>query len=229
MEHTNKRYGQELLEVRTKLIEMGALVVGLIERAARCFAEHDVAGAHAIIEHDISVNRMDIEIEEECIRLLALHQPAASDLRLITAAIKITTELERIGDRVVNMCEAVAEPDALDSIPSNPEVMMLSALARTMVAEALEAFSRTDSAIVRRVMESDREFDALFSRVFPRLLASLSEPDRVGRDARLVLFSKDLNEISEHATNIAEVVMFLVDGKEIAHMDMHERRSSQRG
>ncbi len=226
MEHTHKNIDLELSDLRTKLSQMGDLVIAQIESALGCFSEHDVRGTRMIIEQDINVNRMDIELEEMCLQFLALHQPVAGDLRLIAAAMKITSELERIGDRVVNICEAVHDRDERDPATSHAEVLQMGALALAMVRDSMTAFSRADSSLARQVFEKDKEFDALYGEVFAKLTASLTkDPDRVAHDTKLAFLSKDLNEISEHATNIAEVVMFMVDGKEITHMDMHERRA----
>ena len=228
MEHTNKRYDQELSALSRKLSEMGDLVVSRLETALRAFAEHDLEAARAIIERDVDLNRMDIEIEESCLQLLALHQPAARDLRLIAAAMMTATELERLGDRGVNICEEVTAPDAQDSIPADPEVLRMGDLALAMVRAGIEAFSRTDRSAVARVMQMDKEFDALYSEAFPRIVTSLAkDSERIARDTKLAFLAKDLNEISEHATNIAELVIFMVDDKEIQHMDMHERRGSK--
>jgi phosphate transport system protein len=229
MEHTDKQFDLELSNLRAKLSQMGDTVIAQIDSALGCLSEHDVRGTRVIIERDLNVNRMDIELEEMCLQLLALHQPVAGDLRLITAAMKITTELERIGDRVVNICEAVHDRDQRDPVASHAEVSQMGELALAMVRGSLTAFSRVDSSVAKRVFDKDDEFDALYGAVFAKLTSVGKEPDRVAHDTKLAFLSKDLNEISEHATNIAEVVMFLVDGKEIAHMDIHERRTSQRG
>ena len=228
MEHTHKNIDLELSDLRTKLGQMGDLVIAQIERALECFSEHDVPGTRVIIEQDSNLNRMDIDLEEMCLQFLALHQPVARDLRLIAASMKITTELERIGDRVVNICEAVHDRDERDPVTSHAEVLQMGALALAMVRDSLAAFSRADSSAARRVFEKDKEFDALYGEVFAKLTALIAkDPDRVAHDTKLAFLSKDLNEISEHATNIAEVVMFMVDGKELTHMDMHERRTTR--
>lgn len=224
MEHTDKQFDLELSNLRTKLSQMGDTVIAQIDGALGCLSEHDVPGSRIIIERDINVNRMDIDLEEICMRLLALHQPVARDLRLITAVMKITTELERIGDRVVNICEAVHERDERDPVASHAEVSQMGALALAMVRASLTAFSQADSSLAKRVFEKDKEFDALYSAVLAKLTSMAKDQDRVAHDTKLAFLSKDLNEISEHATNIAELVMFMVDGKEISHMDMHERR-----
>jgi phosphate transport system protein len=225
MEHKHKTFHLELAELRTKVSEMGELVIEQLERALVCLKEHSVSDARTITERDINVNRMDIDVEETCLQFLALHQPVAGDLRFITAAMKITTELERIGDRVVNICEAVANGDAPDPVSTDAQVLQISKLATGMVRDAMAAFSRSDAALVKSVWEKDKEFDDLYSHVFPNLITSLAkDPERIARDAKLALLSKDLNEISEHATNIAEMVMFMVEGKELSHMDRYERR-----
>jgi phosphate transport system protein len=225
MEHQHKKFELELSDLRAKLGRMGDLVVSQVERALGCLSEHDARGAGVIIERDININRMDIDLEEMCLQFLALHQPVARDLRLITAAMKITTELERIGDRAVNICEGVHNREERDPVTSHAEISKMGTLALAMVRDSTAAFSRADSSIAKRVFEQDKQFDALYGEVFAQLTASVEkDPARAAHDTRLAFLSRDLNEISEHATNIAEVVTFMVDGKEITHMDTHERR-----
>jgi phosphate transport system protein len=226
MEHTHQNFDLELSELRKKLSQMGDLVIAQIESALGCLSEHDVRGTRMLIEQDSNVNQMDIDLEEMCLQFLALHQPVARDLRLITAAMKVITELERVGDRVVNICEIVHDREDRDPATSHAEVSQMGAIALAMVRDSMTAFSQADSSLAKRVFEKDKEFDALYGKTFAKLTATVAkDPDRVAHDTKLAFLSKDLNEISEHATNIAEVVMFMVDGKEITHMDMHERRT----
>jgi phosphate transport system protein len=227
MEHIHKKFDLELSELRTKLSQMGDLVIEQMERALACLSEHDVPGTRIIIERDILVNRRDIDLEEMCLQYLALHQPVAGDLRFITAVMKITTELERIGDRVVDVCGAVHNRGGRDSVDSHGEISRMGALATAMVGDSLSAFAQADTSLAKEVFQKDKEFDAFYCDVFSRLMTSAKDPDRIAHDAKLAFLSKDLNEISEHATNIAEVVMFMVDGKEITHMDIHERRATR--
>jgi phosphate transport system protein len=227
MEHTHKKFDLELSELRTKLSQMGDLVIEQMERALACLSEHDVLGTRIIIERDILVNRRDIDLEEMGLQFLALHQPVAGDLRFITAVMKITTELERIGDRVVDVCGAVHNRDGRDSADSHGEISRMGALATAMVGDSMAAFAQPDTSLAKEVFHKDKEFDALYCDVFSKLMTSAKDPDKIAHDAKLAFLSKDLNEISEHATNIAEVVMFMVDGKEITHMDIHERRATR--
>src|ERR1700674_2880422 len=185
MEHTHKKLDLELCDLRRKLSQMGDMVIAQLDQALGCLSEHDVHGTRVIIERDINVNRMDIDLEEMCLQLLALHQPVAGDLRLITAVMKITTELERIGDRVVNICEAVHDRDARDPLSSHAEVSQMGALAIAMVRSSLTAFSRGDSSVAKRVFEKDKEFDALYGAVFAKLTSVAKDPDRVAHDTRL--------------------------------------------
>jgi phosphate transport system protein len=229
MEHSLQKFETELREIRGSLARMAGLVAGQIEDALRALAAHDVSAARTTIERDGDVNRMDIEIEDLCLRVLALHQPVANDLRLIAAGLKIATELERIGDRAVNICEAAIHPaGAQDSIESHTAISGMGALAIEMVRDSIASFLQSDIALAQQVTEKDKEFDALYSAALPRLIAFTDQsPEGRAHEAKLAFLSKDLNEISEHATNIAELVIFMVEGKEIAHMDMHERRGSK--
>jgi len=230
MEHQHKKFDLELSDLQAKVNQMGDIVVAQMEKALRCLSEHDVRGTRVIIERDLNLNRMDIDLEEMCLQLLALHQPVARDLRFITAVMKITTELERIGDRVVNLCEAVHERDERDPAASHAEVSRMGTLALAMVRDSLAAFCQDNSSIAKRVFDQDKEFDALYGEVFSKLTASLTKgPERGAHDTKLAFLSKDLNEICEHATNIAEVVMFMIDRKDITHMDSHERRATRQG
>ncbi len=227
MEHKHKRFKLELLDLSARLAQMGDIVIEQLETALRSLTEHDIGASRIVIDRDITVNRMDIELEETCLQLLALHQPVAGDLRLITAAMKITTELERIGDRAVNICEAVHDPGERDTIGFHTEISQMGTLATAMVRDSLAAFARRDRSAAARVIKKDREFDVLLSEAFPRFVTSLAkDPGRAAHDTKLAFLSKDLGEVSEHATNIAEVVTFLVDGKQITHMDIHERRGA---
>jgi phosphate transport system protein len=228
MEHSLRKFDVELRNLRSSLGRMGDLVVEQIDDALRSLSAHDIDAARTTIERDSGVNRMDIEIEEQCLRLIALHQPVATDLRLIAAALKIATELERIGDRAVNICEAIHAPGEQDSIASHAEISKLGTLASAMVRDSIASFLRTEASLAEQVIEKDREFDALYGTTLPRLMAFTDQyPRRFAHDAKLAFLSKDLNEIAEHATNIAEPVIFMIQGKEIMHMDMHERREAR--
>lgn len=225
MEHQHKRFDEELADLRARVIEMGRLVAEQIEGALWCLSDHDTRGAHLMIDCDTGVNEMDHEIEERCFELLALHQPVAVDLRFITATMKISTELERLGDRAVKICEAVHDLGENDSVKLDAQIAQLGALVTGMISESLRAFTQLDSSLAEGVFDTDKKFAALYSTAFAKLTsASSGHAEKALHRAKMALFFRDMNEISEHATNIAEVVIFMVRGNEITHMDFHERR-----
>ncbi len=227
MEHQHKKFEQELSDLREKVGHMGGLALEQLTRALRDLTDHDVGNARSLIERDASLNRMDVEIEERCLQLLALHQPVAADLRTVAAAMKISTELERAGDRVVNICEAIHDREDDDSAAAHAEIAEMGALATAMLADSVAAFAQRDAAMARRVFATDKQFDAIYGAAFPRVVAIRSaDAAKAAQEAKLAFLLRDLNEISEHATNIAEAVIFMVVGKDPTHMDLHERRSN---
>ncbi|MBE3602571.1 phosphate signaling complex protein PhoU [bacterium] len=226
MEHQHKKFEQELSDLREKVGQMGELAIDQLRHALRDLTDHDVSNARRLIERDASLNRLDVEIEERCLQLLALHQPVAADLRTVAAAMKITTELERVGDRVVNICEAIHDREEDDAVAAHAEIAEMGSLAVTMLADSVAAFTQRDAAMARRVFATDKQFDAIYGAAFPRVIAiRTADTAKAAQEAKLAFLLRDLNEISEHATNIAEAVIFMVAGKDPTHMDLHERRS----
>ena len=224
MEHKHKTFHLELSELRTRVTGLGELVIEQFERALVCLKDHKVSDAHN--------HRAGRQCEPNGYRcgrdLPAVTCPSSAGGRRPPLHNRGNEDYYRtgtLGDRVVNICEAVADGGVHDPISTDAQVLRIGHLATAMVRDAMAAFSRSDPALVKSVWEKEKEFDALYSHVVPNLITSLAkDPERIARDARLALLSKDLNEISEHATNIAEVVMFMVEGKELSHMDMYERR-----
>jgi len=180
MEHKHKKFDLELSDLRTKLGQMGDLVIEQMERALTCLSEHDVRSTRIIIDRDSNVNRRDIDLEETCLQFLALHQPVAGDLRFIAAVMKITTELERIGDRIVDVCGAIHDRDDRDSVDSHDEISQMGVLATAMVRDSMAAFTQADTSLAKEVFQKDKEFDALYCDVFSRLMTSGKDPERPG-------------------------------------------------
>jgi len=223
-QHTDRAYEQQLSKLRASVLEMGGLVEDQIAQAVRALTEHDGALARVTIERDHTVNRLDVEIDELCLKLLALHQPAARDLRLITTGLKITTDLERIGDMATHIAERALELDAELPVEPKAESMidlpLMANLARSMLHRALDAFVREDVDLALEVCQSDDAIDKLHSQLFRALLAFMVEdPATIGRTMRLLFVSKYLERVGDHATNIAEMVIFLVKGRSIRHLD----------
>jgi len=170
------------------------------------------------IASDDRVDSLDLEIDEDCLRLLALHQPAAKDLRFITTAMKITTDLERMADQAVNICQRAIELNEEPQLKPYIDIPIMSQLSQKMMREALDAFVRRDADLARQVIPADNKVDALKNQVFRELLTFMMEdPRTIPRAIRLILVSRHLERIADHATNIAEMVVFLVEGKSIRH------------
>jgi phosphate transport system protein len=227
-QHTDRGYEQQLAQLRAAVLEMGGLVEDQIAQAVRALTDRDPALARATIERDHTVNRYDVEVDDLCLKLLALHQPAARDLRLITTALKITTDLERIGDLAAHVAERALELDAEAPIEPKADSMidlpLMANLARTMLHRALDAFVREDVELALEVCRSDDAIDKLHGQLFRALLAFMVEdPATIARTMRLLFVSKNLERVGDHATNIAEMVIFLVKGRSIRHMDIPPR------
>src|SRR5277367_1375491 len=157
LQHTNSRYEQDLSELRESLLRMGELVCDQIRSAVECLFAGDAAGAAAIAARDTEVNRLDSEIDERCVRVLALNQPAAIDLRMIMASLKITTDLERIGDQAVNICSRLSDGASRSSFNVDGDIERMAVTARSMVKSSLDALQNSDSILAKAVIETDDE------------------------------------------------------------------------
>ncbi len=186
--------------------------------------ERDSDHARAVIKNDSEVNIMDVANDEQCIRLLALHQPTASDLRFITTGLKITTDLERIGDNAVNICERALELNEVPQLKPYVDLPRMAEIAQSMVKDSIDAFMRNDVELAQGVIERDDEVDQLNYQIYRELLSYMAEdPHTIGPATRLLFISKYLERIADHATNIAEMVMFMVNGKVVRHMDKKQK------
>jgi phosphate transport system protein len=218
--HIDRHYDEELQGLRNHLLEMGGLVEKQIADAIRALVERDDEFARLIIERDRTVNRMEVQIDDLCLRLLALHQPAARDLRLITTALKITTDLERAGDMAENICERVLELCREPQLKPLIDLPRMAAIAQGMLRQSLDAFVREDTELALQVCHQDDEVDGLADQLLRELLTfMLEDPHTISRALRLIFISKYLERLADHATNIAEMVIFMVKGKTIRHMD----------
>jgi len=218
--HIDRHYEDELRELQHKVLEMGGLVEKQVADAIRALVERDPEAARLIIERDKMVNRMDVEIDDLCLRLLALHQPAARDLRLITTALKITTDLERAGDMAENISERAIELSEEPQLKPFIDIPRMADIALSMLRNSLDAFVREDVDLALRVCAEDDTIDALTDQVFRELISFMMEdPRSISRAMRTSFVAKYLERIADHATNIAEMVIFMVKGKSIRHLD----------
>jgi len=216
--HTDKTYDAQLDDLRNKLLSLGGKVETEISTSVRALAERDSALAEAVINSDREVNRLEVEIDEACRRLLVLRQPAASDLRFITTALKIVVDLERIGDLAVNISHRAI--DLNQSPPLRPvhDLTRLAELCQKQVRAALDAFVHGDAERAEAVIKGDELLDAVYHNLFNELLALMLEDPRNIRRANSLLFvAKHLERLGDHATNVAEMVIYMVRGTDVRH------------
>jgi len=216
-------FDEELQALKNRLLSMGALVEERVHDAIHALIERRLDAAERIIASDQDVNDMQIDIDERCLRLLALQQPMASDLRLITAAMKINADLERIGDQAVNIAEQAVRILAHPPLKPLIDLPRMAEISERMTRESLDAFVRKDATLARAILARDDEVDALKDQVFRVLLTyMMADPGTIERALGLILISRHLERIADHATNIAEDVIFVVEAKDVRHH--HEER-----
>jgi phosphate transport system protein len=214
----SRHFHEELEALKQTLLAMGGLVEDQIRRVMKALLERDDVMAQEVIERDRQVNTYDVEVDEQCVSLLALHQPAAGDLRFITTAMKIVTDLERIGDQAVNIAQRVLELNVEPQLKPYIDLPRMAEKAQRMVKESLDAFVARDTALARQVCGEDAEVDALKEQIFRELLTFMMEdPRTIPRAIRLILISRFIERVADHATNIAEMVIYLVEGKMVRH------------
>ena len=216
-------FEEEMQALKNRLLNMGALVEERVHDATNALIERRIDTAERIIASDQDVNDLQIEIDERCLRLLALQQPMASDLRLITAAMKINADLERIGDQAVNIAEQAVRILAHPPLKPIIDLPRMAEISERMTRESLDAFVRKDATLARAILARDDEVDQLKDQVFRVLLTyMMADPGTIERALGLILISRHLERIADHATNIAEDVIFVVEAKDVRHH--HEER-----
>ena len=200
---------KELTGLKEKILKMGTLVEEQIGAAIKTYATRDVSLGRQTIQNDHLVNAMDVEIDEECIRLLALYQPAARDLRFITTAMKIATDLERMSDLSEDICERAIELSEEEPMQSHSQdIIKMAEASQKMVIEALDAFVRGDVVLARKVCTDDAFVDELTHRVFKGLVSEMvHDPKVIARAIRISFISKYIERSADHATNLDEVVV----------------------
>ncbi len=213
-----RHFDEELEQLRATLLRMGGLAEKQLHDALQALTARDSALAERVIEDDHRVNALDVEIDEECIRLLALHQPAARDLRLITTAMKIASELERIGDLAESISTRTIELNEEPQLKPYIDIPRMGNWACVMVKESLDAFLNRDVQLAEKVLKDDDFVDDLMGQLFRELLSyMIEEPRTISRAIRLLFVAKSIERVADHATNIAELVVYLVQGKIIRH------------
>jgi len=219
-------FDEELQFLKEKLLRMAASVEDALSLAIEALKDQKEEPAREVLKNEENINLLDIEVDEICMRLLALRQPMAGDLRFITSAMKISGDLERMGDLAVNVAELALELARLPLLKPLIDIPRMARLAQAMVRDSIDAFINRDEALARDVCIRDDEVDALDDQIFRELLTFMMEdPHTVRRAVALILVSRNLERLADHATNIGEDVIYMVKGKTIKH-HIEKRRLS---
>lgn len=216
--HLVASYDADLKELKQRILTMGGLVEKMISDAIKALVDRDSELAESVIARDHEVNGHEVAIDERCLELLALRQPTGRDLRFITLALKIVTDLERIGDKCANMAKRARQLNQEPPLKPYIDIPRMANQVEVMIKEALDAFVRGDDQLAIKVCKDDQLVDELNEQVQRELYTYMIEdPTTISRAMRLTYISKSLERIADHATNIAEMVIFMVKGKDIRH------------
>ena len=226
MDRVVSHFQDELEALQSRLLEMGGLAEERVRACIDALESRDLGVVAQVMGGDEPINQLHIEIDNRCFRLLALYQPMATDLRAIVSAVKINTDLERVGDLAVNIAEAAQRYTTHPPVKKLIDIPTMGTIAQTMLRDALDAYVRRDTALAHAVLNADDQLDALKTQVFRDLLTyMIKDPATVEPALDLILISRHLERIGDHATNIAEDVIFMVSAQDVRHHPpaTHER------
>ena len=213
-----RHFQEELEQLKARLLEMGGLAEEQVRLAVKGLVDRDRDLVARVLTGDGPLNALHIEVDKRCFTLLALYQPMAVDLRAIVAAVKINTDLERVGDLAINIAEAARLYVAHPPVKKLIDIPRMATIAQSMLRDALDAFVRRDTELAQHVLNEDDALDALKTQIFRELLTyMLADPATIEPALDLILVSRHLERIGDHATNIAEDVIFLVEGRDVRH------------
>ena len=217
-ERVVRHFQEELEHLKTRLLEMGGLAEDRVRAAVESLVSRNTAAIEHVLTGDGPINQLHIEIDSRCFTLLALHQPMAVDLRAIVAAVKINTDLERVGDLAINIAEAATRYLKHPPVKELIDIPRMASIAQGMLRHALDAYVRRDTELAQAVLNEDDTLDALKTQVFRELLTyMLSDPTKIEPALDLILISRHLERIGDHATNVAEDVIFMVTARDVRH------------
>ena len=218
MDKPIQHFHEQLAALKERLLVMGGLAEERVRLSVHALVEGDPKLVDQVLTGDGPVNELHIEIDDRCLKLLALHQPMAADLRAIVAAVKINTDLERVGDLAVNIAEAARRYASHPPVKKLIDIPRMASTAQQMLRDALDAFVRRDTRLAQQVLNEDDTLDSLKTQVFRELLTyMLQDPSTVEPALDLILISRHLERIGDHATNIGEDVIFMVSGRDVRH------------
>jgi phosphate transport system protein len=218
--HTSRAYEQELRGLKARLLAMGGRCESLIQMASRALEQLDTELAHRVEDSDRKLNSEEMAIDQMTVSILALRQPVGRDLRFLVTALKVVTDLERIGDEAVNMAERTVELATQAPLTHlQPQILKMADASARMVRTALDSFVEEDEAMAREVLQADDTVDAMYGALLRAAVAFMREnPDRIEDGMRVASCAKYLERIADHATNIAEMVVFMVSGDDVRHL-----------
>jgi phosphate transport system protein len=218
MEKVVRHFQEELEQLKRRLLEMGGLAEENVRLAVKGLVDRDHELIESVLLGDEPLNALHIELDNRSFTLLALYQPMAADLRTIVAALKINTDLERVGDLAVNIAEAARRYSSHSPVKKLIDIPRMASIAQTMLRDALDAFVRRDVDLAQQVLNEDDKLDALKTQIFRELLTyMLQDPSTIEPALDLILVSRHLERIGDHATNIAEDVIFIVSARDVRH------------
>jgi phosphate transport system protein len=213
-----RQFDEDLERLKQTLLKMAAKSEAMIDSSIQALVQRDLGLADEIVDQEEDVNRLQLEIDDRCFKLLALRQPMAHDLRFVIAAMKISSDLERIADQAVNIWENTKELLNFPELKPLIDIPRMAEISKGMVRESLDAFVESDAAKAREIVLRDDEVDALKDQVFRELLTyMISDPKTIQVALQLILVARHLERIADHATNICEDVVYLVEAKDIRH------------
>jgi phosphate transport system protein len=213
-----RHFDEELTALKNQILEMGAITERMVSDVLKALIERDRSILESIEENENKVNRMQMEIDEYCLKLVALHQPTANDLRLLMGVSKINTELERVGDHAINISKLVTEIIAHEQLKPFIDLPKMVDIARGMFKESLRAFIQLDVDKAKSILLRDDQVDELRDKIVDELIQFMcGDSSTVQVALRIILLANNLEKIADHATNIAEVVIFVAQGKDIRH------------
>ena len=218
MERITRHFQEELDLLKTRLLEMGGLAEERVRHAVQGLADRDFALIEGVLGGDEPVNQIHIEVDDRVLKLLALHQPVAADLRAVLAAVKINTDLERVADLAVNIAEAAKRYALHPPVKKLIDIPRMADIAQAMLRDALDSYVKGDVALAQHVLNEDDKLDALKTQIFRELLTHmLQDPGTIEPALDLILISRHLERIGDHATNVAEDVIFILSAKDVRH------------
>jgi phosphate transport system protein len=223
-----KHFHDELTELTKQVLHMGGLVESAVDRSLAALLDRDAAGARLVVDGDNRIDEMELDVEERCLDLLALHQPVAKDLRFITGILKINSDLERMADLAANIAERAEVLAQVPPLPFRPDVSRMAAVVKQMVREGLDALVNRDVNTALHVWTRDDEADRFFREIIGESIQFMREnQSRIGDTLHLIGAIRNLERIADHATNIAEDVIFMAEGRIVRHHVMEFKKRHQ--